>query len=172
MVRESDSGNDDAVEVRPRAVTSDLRCPYCHAGFEDSKKTDECRSCSALHHRRCLREHGACASCGEAARVAAPPPRDVRRERARAYVADARSRPADPLVEARTNPTAIRFVGVFEVALCGAWLALGHPEDYVINGIIPLNGFLWFILGLGVVMTVFPQVIVAMNEASGYGRRR
>lgn len=48
------------------AVRSD-RCPYCHDEVSPSDQDKRaCQSCMAWHHESCLREHGACATCGVA----------------------------------------------------------------------------------------------------------
>jgi hypothetical protein len=43
-----------------------LRCPYCHDSLANEAHRVGCGSCLAWHHRECLTELGACASCGDA----------------------------------------------------------------------------------------------------------
>lgn len=56
--------------ARPRP-SAELRCAYCHAGFETAEEVTKCASCATTHHKECFGEHGRCSTfgCAPAARL-------------------------------------------------------------------------------------------------------
>jgi hypothetical protein len=59
--------------ARPRR-SAELRCAYCHAGFEGPEAVTSCERCQTTHHAECFREHGRCSTygCSPPALLSAP----------------------------------------------------------------------------------------------------
>lgn len=57
------------LELKRQQAREEVRCPYCHAGFEPDATVVSCGGCATVYHRDCLRDElGRCATLGCAVR--------------------------------------------------------------------------------------------------------